>query len=522
MRPLQALLFASIICIPLANGYTQLIYEVQPVNERDVCFIYAELGLPNDDRLKVLVISSYIFRYKYTYGHDFRYPAYGSEQIRTSIMAAFRKKMDEIENSEYNTQLKNRYNQVGLMPHPEIEWAYSRGVYAEGTGPELYLSTPSATYYNFKVREKIISEYREKGYKIFQVSFDEHYEDMEDLQLEHVEKLSALVIAPYYQGSIRALARKYQEEHRNDDDKDEDKAEVKSTKEKKADERVKLEAYKFGLRQGIKSSYEYLKTVDANPLIQHNGNSYDNLVQSLIRECQRYNSTWGPHEDVNFILREANSMTFGGRAASLITQAPDVIGGLVDMLYFIVEYSHFPINYEMERTPSRIYIGYPEKSEYYAMARVSPGLSFLKHPMRQYKKQFNDLDLEYTIDNAQLKSFTTGLRWGLYPKLLKFLVLKLELDTDISFDFSKDGEFSPRPTAISYVLDPKAGIAILFNRHFEVTAGYGWLYAPLRLASFGQYNTGADNGNNQYTITEYINGKGALYVHWSFGIKFGF
>jgi hypothetical protein len=76
----------------------------------------------------------------------------------------------------------------------------------------IFLTTPSATILNSKIRDKVISTYQEKGYHIFQVDFQEYYDDIaKAFDLEHFEKLSPLRIETYYHGSIKAIAKPFRE-----------------------------------------------------------------------------------------------------------------------------------------------------------------------------------------------------------------------------------------------------------------------------------------------------------------------
>lgn len=191
-------------------SFAQTRYDEQPIDERDVCFQYAEFGLPNSDALKVVVFTSYIYRYKYDYGYD--HPVLHPDSWRTMLTNAFRNKVKKIEADEYNTSATNQYNQVSYKPHSRIEWAYKNSVHANGTGPELYQTVTSATTFNANVRDRILSDYRAKGYYIFQVTFDDFYDDdIRKLRLEDIYKLSALEYETYRPGAIKALARRYQE-----------------------------------------------------------------------------------------------------------------------------------------------------------------------------------------------------------------------------------------------------------------------------------------------------------------------
>lgn len=186
----------------------QTVYEERPLNEREVCFLYAEFGLPNSDKVKAVVFTSYIYRYKYKYGYS--HPVLGFSGFRTRLINQFNKKINEIVNNEFNAAAALS-NQVMYKPHYKIEWAFSDGHIAKATGPELYLTLSSPTALLEKVREKVIQQYRERGYQVFQVTFDEHYDDgVKVMRLEHVSKLSPLYVETYHTGSIKRLAQPYQ------------------------------------------------------------------------------------------------------------------------------------------------------------------------------------------------------------------------------------------------------------------------------------------------------------------------
>lgn len=200
----------SIFLFQSTAASAQVTYAERPLNERDVCFLYAEFGLPNSDKVKAVVFTSYIYRYKYSYGYN--HPVLGTESVRTRLINSFALKIDEIVKNEYNVKAQ-RANQVIYKPHSKIEWAFSDGNVAKATGPELYLTLASSTALLEKVREKVIQQYRDRGYQVYQVAFDEHYdESVQVMRLEHISKLSPLYVGPYNSGAIKSLARPYQEE----------------------------------------------------------------------------------------------------------------------------------------------------------------------------------------------------------------------------------------------------------------------------------------------------------------------
>lgn len=193
-----------------ASTFAQTRYDLQPVDEQDVCFLYAEFGLPNSNKVKVVVFTSYIYRYRWDFGYG--HPSLTSDSWRTELTNAFSQKLDRITRDEHNTSAINSANQVMLKSNIGLEWAYKHSATADGTGPELYQSVTSATTFNLNVRNRLLKDYQAKGYKIFQVTFDEFYDDdTRALRLEQVHKLSSLDYETYRPGVIKALARQYQE-----------------------------------------------------------------------------------------------------------------------------------------------------------------------------------------------------------------------------------------------------------------------------------------------------------------------
>lgn len=184
--------------------------ETIPIAERDVVFFYTEFGLPNEAEPKILVISSHIYRL----AKASRYVSSPASGFRTALNNAFWEKMETIRRNEYNSNSDLYPNQITTKSYVKQEWAYYHGKgSAEGTGPELYQSVSSATTFLVNVRDAVIDKYVNNGYSIFQVDFDEYIdEDTHDsFTIEKIEKLSPLRIAPYHIGSLRNIARPYQE-----------------------------------------------------------------------------------------------------------------------------------------------------------------------------------------------------------------------------------------------------------------------------------------------------------------------
>jgi hypothetical protein len=175
-----------------------------PVGERYVYYLHQQFGLPGTDELKVLVISSHIYRYKYNDGSHGR--------VETALSYAFRKKMSKIRENEYNSSVTPSSNQVHENHSQEMEFGYYGANGPSATGPEIYETFSSTTELLKRKREKLISDFQKDGYTIFQVTFDEYADDhLKEMKLEKVEKLSILWIPEYTPGVILSMASRYQE-----------------------------------------------------------------------------------------------------------------------------------------------------------------------------------------------------------------------------------------------------------------------------------------------------------------------
>ena len=189
--------------------FAQAKYDEQPKDKQETMFLFAEFGLPNNENVKAVVFTRYIYRYRYGYGYN--EPALTVTSVRTMMTNAFTKKIEEIKQNEFNAKASNYYNQVTGKQRDLIYAVITTGA-AFGNGPK-----PSALYYSttehlIKTREILLAEYRSKGYRIFQADFDEYFDaDIKALRLEKISALS-FVDYPYYNSSdIRNMARRYQE-----------------------------------------------------------------------------------------------------------------------------------------------------------------------------------------------------------------------------------------------------------------------------------------------------------------------
>lgn len=175
-----------------------------PVGERYVYYLHQQFGLPGTDKLKVLVISSHIYRYKYNDGSHGR--------VETALSYAFRKKTSKIRENEYSSSVTPTVNQVHENHSQELEFGYHGANGPSATGPEIYETFSSTTELLKRKREKLISDFQKEGYTIYQATFDEYTDDhLKEMKLEKVERLSILWIPEYTPGVILSMASRYQE-----------------------------------------------------------------------------------------------------------------------------------------------------------------------------------------------------------------------------------------------------------------------------------------------------------------------
>ena len=201
-----------ILCTQVFIGqllFAQTNYDEQPTGKQETMFLFAEFGLPNNENVKAVVFTSYIYRYKYGYGYN--EPALTVTSVRTMMTNAFTKKIEEISQNEFNAKAASYHNQVTGKKRDLIYAVITTGA-AFGNGPKpsgLYYST---TEHLLKSRDILLSEYRAKGYRIFQADFDEYFDaDIDALRLEKTNALSSIDYPYYNSGDIRSMARRYQE-----------------------------------------------------------------------------------------------------------------------------------------------------------------------------------------------------------------------------------------------------------------------------------------------------------------------
>jgi hypothetical protein len=175
-----------------------------PVGERNVYYLHQQFGLPGSNKLKVLVISSHIYRYKYNDDSH--------QRVETALSLAFGKKMSKIRENEYSSSVTPTSNQVHENHSQELESGYYGASGPSATGPEIHETFSSTTELLKRKREQLISDFQKEGYTIYQATFDEYADDhLKEMNLEKVEKLSILWIPEYTRGAILSMASRYQQ-----------------------------------------------------------------------------------------------------------------------------------------------------------------------------------------------------------------------------------------------------------------------------------------------------------------------
>ncbi|MBA4300885.1 hypothetical protein SAMN03080617_00343 [Algoriphagus alkaliphilus] len=194
---------------------------IAPVGERDVFFYYSEGKLVNDDRVKILMISQYIYRSKYSfngYKEVFGFDGGDFGTVITSVTNATSERLEEIEKNEYNSKSKNRFHQIQFTYPKFVQASYGFDKVTcfcpvNSNEPSEYDNTTSS--FLFKCREQLIAEYLKKGYKIVLFESDQMFERhrfAKEANLERINPLSGLLYEYYDKGDILNLTRRFQEE----------------------------------------------------------------------------------------------------------------------------------------------------------------------------------------------------------------------------------------------------------------------------------------------------------------------
>lgn len=196
-----------IIFLVVNNSSAQSKREIIPVNERDICFFYCEVTLPGERDYKVVLFSSYLYRSPLAFGYNSPSGILNFTQFQNSLSNAFFSKNKRITSDESTGYA---YNSIHLG-YPEVQWSYFNNTSAAGPY-ELYATISSTTGFLERVRDKVIADYRSKGYTILQTNFSEYFdEQLRKAEVEQVSKLSSLIIREYSRGLLNELAKPFRE-----------------------------------------------------------------------------------------------------------------------------------------------------------------------------------------------------------------------------------------------------------------------------------------------------------------------
>lgn len=190
-----------------------------PEDDRNTCFLYAEAESPVNPNVKILIVSSYIYRKKYKTTDASDKLSNASSNYFDGITKPFLQKIEEIVTNE-------RVFVSGIAKDivfdDQIAKSFKSSVYADGHCPisaDEQLKIPQYTstkLFSKACRNRLIRAKRDQGYRIFQVTFDEYYETRDSYDqlwtnehhkqvVDQVEKISPLEVEPYRPGAIKNL-----------------------------------------------------------------------------------------------------------------------------------------------------------------------------------------------------------------------------------------------------------------------------------------------------------------------------
>lgn len=201
-------LLLCLIFFPFFRGAAQVL----PEGQRPTHFYYQEIGLVGRSEPKILLISSHIYRVREE----------ASVNLETILESTFSVGFyDLLDVVEYNERLTIPIEKFGFKGKIHgHEWADYDGFRSIATGPELYRQYDHTTRHLHDVREKVMADYRSRGYRIFQIDTRPYLDLGEHLSIvEFVERLSPLEVEVYREGVIRSIlesAVKRIEEKRDD------------------------------------------------------------------------------------------------------------------------------------------------------------------------------------------------------------------------------------------------------------------------------------------------------------------
>ncbi|MCE3075660.1 toxin-antitoxin system YwqK family antitoxin [Chryseobacterium gwangjuense] len=154
-------------------------------------FLYAEVGLPNTDEPKILLISSYIYKLKKNFG----------EETANIIRPHFKKKIQQIEKDGVNGNqivLKSKIKQVdaALYNGEMLNYIADQEI-------QFNKNVNSATVFVLNARQAILDKYKQLGYIIYQTDIASDFTQSEYYEYIHkVEKLLPSYIVEYKAGTL--------------------------------------------------------------------------------------------------------------------------------------------------------------------------------------------------------------------------------------------------------------------------------------------------------------------------------
>ncbi|PQJ82180.1 hypothetical protein [Polaribacter glomeratus] len=189
-------------------------------SERESCFAYAYAESPVNPNVKILIVSSYVYRKKYKDTDASDKLSNASTNYYGNIINYFNKKLDEITTNE---RVFVSGVAKDIVFDSNIAESFYSIVKADGYCPitsreQLNMPQHSSTRtFSADCRNRLISSKRAEGYYVFQVEFNEFYEPRDSygslwteehhkLAVDQVEKLSPLIIDVYIPSLIKNLS----------------------------------------------------------------------------------------------------------------------------------------------------------------------------------------------------------------------------------------------------------------------------------------------------------------------------
>ena len=192
--------------------------------KRTACFLFAEGESPFNTKVKVIIVSTYIYRQKYEDYSASESLGTASKLYYINLINAFNKKLRDIESNErylHTTATGNVLNGDIILRSSVIEAHLSPssglafGYCPTQNNNQPIVSYRSSTDFSENCRERFIDEKRREGYKVFQVRFDEYYDRSPsglftvaefNAAIDEVRPLSQLYVDYYRAGEIKSLS----------------------------------------------------------------------------------------------------------------------------------------------------------------------------------------------------------------------------------------------------------------------------------------------------------------------------